>query len=116
MTGPLRVDGLTVRFVDGPPTDEAIDAAHLCIGRARLTPPMTLRIRWAEPGVAIRSMRLVLAAVSIRLGRLRSRHLRRAAPGRYTSRWDGSGGPRASASRRRRPAYILKSLEEQGSS
>ncbi len=61
VTESVRVEGLTVRFVDGEPSEEVINAAHLCISRARLKPPMTLRVRWAEDGHSIRSLRLVLA-------------------------------------------------------
>lgn len=61
MSEPVRIEGLTVRFVDGPPTDEVINAAHICISRAGLKPPMTLRVRWDQPGVTVRSLRLVLS-------------------------------------------------------
>ncbi len=66
-------------------------------GRATLT-TVESTVTTVVPRIAATSTRrLVRAAVSIRLGRLRSPHLPPAAPGPHTSRWDGSGGPRASA-------------------
>lgn len=53
--------GLTVEFVGGAPTDEALRAIHRCIKRARLTTPVTVRVRWAEPETTLRSLRIICA-------------------------------------------------------
>lgn len=61
MTGPTRVEGLTLSFVNGDPTDDVVNAIHSSIKRANLKPPMTLRVRWEHPGVSVKSLRLVLS-------------------------------------------------------
>lgn len=61
MTNGVLVDGLSIRFADGPATEEAIASIHRCIGWARFASPVTVLVRWDEPGTTIRTARLLLA-------------------------------------------------------
>lgn len=61
LTDDVQIAGLTVRFIGGEATDDALHAVHRCIQRTRLAGPLTVIVRWAEPGITVRSLRLVCA-------------------------------------------------------
>jgi len=62
MSEAVSVAGLTVHFVGGEASDDVAQVAQRCFQGAGLPGPLTLTVRWAEPGACIRDLRLVVPA------------------------------------------------------